>query len=44
MLKPVARNRNLKTVKIMNKRCGNRIKARFFKVIIQDIAVHGTND
>ena len=23
--------------------CGNRIKAGFFKVIIQDLAVHGTN-
>ena len=24
--------------------CGNRIKAGFFNVKIQDIAVHGTND
>ena len=24
--------------------CGNRIEAGFFNVIIQDIAVHGTND
>ena len=24
--------------------CGNPIKAGFFNVIIQDIAVHGTND
>ena len=24
--------------------CGNCIKAGFFNVIIQDIAVHGTND
>ena len=24
--------------------CGNHIKARFFNVIIQNIAVHGTND
>ena len=28
----------------LNKRWGNRIKAGFFNVIIQDIAVHGTND
>ena len=28
----------------INKRCGNRIKAGFFNVKIQDIAVHGTND
>ena len=24
--------------------CGNRIKAGFFNVIINDIAVHGTNE
>ena len=24
--------------------CGNHIKAGFFSVILQDIAVHGTND
>ena len=28
----------------LNKRWGYRIKAGFFNVIIQDIAVHGTND
>ena len=27
-----------------NKRCGNRIKAGFFNVIIRDMAIHGTND
>ena len=27
-----------------DKRCGNRIKLGFLNVIIQDIAVHGTND
>ena len=27
-----------------HKRCGNRIKLGFLNVIIQDIAVHGTND
>ena len=30
--------------KINNKRCGNRIKAGFFNVIIQNIDVHGTKD
>ena len=29
---------------MLNKRCGNCIKAGFFNVIIQDKAVHGTMD
>ena len=29
---------------IQNEMCGNRIKVGFFNVIIQDIAVRGTND
>ena len=30
--------------KLKQEICGNRMKAGFFNVIIQDIAVHGTND
>ena len=37
-------NSNLFAIKQLQEICGNRIKAGFFNVIIQDIAVHGTND
>ena len=37
----VYRRKNTKNKQVI---CGNRIKAGFFNVIIQDIYVHGTND